>query len=407
MQSLRELYKIGNGPSSSHTMGPKRAVLLFKEKYPEANKFEIYLYGSLALTGKGHLTDAVIKDILSEYNVNIIFDVETECSVHPNTMDIIAYKEKEELGRWRVYSIGGGTIEIEGGEKVNIPDIYPLKTFNKIKLYCDQNKIKLQEYVYKIEGEDIKEFLKYIWDSMKQSVENGLKTEGIVPGKLKLERKAKYLYEKIIENETPEFKQNRLLNAYAYSVAEENASGGVIVTAPTCGSSGVLPAVLYYLQEKNNYTEEQIIDALAVAGLIGTLIKENASISGAECGCQAEIGSACCMAAAACSTLRNATLDEIECSSEIAMEHHLGLTCDPIYGYVQIPCIERNAVAATRAIQASDMSMLLAEAAKISFDTVIETMYETGRDLNSHYRETSEGGLAKKYTRNKFYNTEM
>ena len=257
MQSIRELYKIGNGPSSSHTMGPKRAVLLFKEKYTEADRFEVYLYGSLALTGKGHLTDAVIKDVLSEYKVNIIFDTKTECTVHPNTMDIIAYKGENELGKWRVYSIGGGTIQIEGEEKANIPDIYPHTTLNSIKLYCDEKRIQLQDYVYEVEGIEVKEFLKQIWGAMKKSVENGLKKEGLIPGKLKLERKAKYLYNKEIKNETPEFKQNRLLSAYAYSVAEENASGGVIVTAPTCGASGALPAVLYYLRYEKGYEEEK------------------------------------------------------------------------------------------------------------------------------------------------------
>jgi L-serine dehydratase len=407
MQSLKELYKIGNGPSSSHTMGPKKAISIFKEKYKDADRFDIYLYGSLALTGKGHLTDRVITEVLSGYEVNIEFDTKQECKVHPNTFDMIAYKDGNILDKWRVYSIGGGTINIEGQEILNPEEIYKYTTFNEIKRYCDEQKITLQDYVYQTENEDIKEFLYTVWDAMQTSIKQGLNNHEVIPGKLGLKRKANYLYNIKIDGETPEFKQNRIISAYAYAVSEQNASGGVIVTAPTCGSSGVLPAVLYYMKEKEHYSDEEIRDALAVAGLIGNLVKTNASISGAECGCQAEIGTACSMAAAACSSLKKLGLDEIECAAEIAMEHHLGLTCDPIYGYVQIPCIERNAVAATRAIQASDMGMLLSKTAMISFDTVIETMYETGKDLNSHYRETSKGGLAKKYCRNKYYNTEM
>ena len=407
MQSIRELYKVGNGPSSSHTMGPKKASEMFRDKHKNATRFEVVLYGSLALTGKGHLTDKVILDVFQGHELNIIFDTEKECNIHPNTLDFIAYNGDTQIEIWTVYSVGGGTIQIEGQAQVDVPDVYPHTKLSDIMKYCDENKLKLEDYVYEVEGEDIKDFLAEVWKEMKNSVERGISTEGIIPGKLGIERKAKYLYEKEIENETPEFKQNRIVNSYAYAVAEENACGGVIVTAPTCGASGVVPATLYYVQERFEYTDEEIIDGLAVAGLLGTLIKENASISGAECGCQAEIGSACSMAAGAYSSLRGLDANAIECAAEIAMEHHLGLTCDPIYGYVQIPCIERNAVGSTRAIQASDMSVLLSGSAKISFDMVIETMYETGKDLNEHYRETSTGGLAKKYCRNKFYNEDV
>lgn len=407
MQTIRELFKIGNGPSSSHTMGPKRAVQMFKKNNKEADLFEIILYGSLALTGKGHLTDYIIKETLKPTETIIKFDTETKCDIHPNTMDIIAYKNNEQLNRWRVYSIGGGTIKLEGKEYKDFEDLYKLKNFDEIKEYCIKNNKTLADYVFETEDENFKEFLKEIWETMKASVEEGLTKTGTLPGALQIMRKAKVIHKNILENETPELKRTRLLSSYAYSVSEMNSSGGVIVTAPTCGSAGVLPAVLYYAYKEENFSENEIINALAVAGLIGNIVKSNASISGAECGCQAEVGTACSMAAAAYANLKNASIQIIESSAEIAMEHHLGLTCDPVQGYVQIPCIERNAVAALRAIDASNIAILLNSAGPISFDTVVETMYETGKDLKSHYRETSKGGLAKKYCRNKFYNPEI
>lgn len=405
MQSLQELYKIGNGPSSSHTMGPERAARIFKNRYPEADQYQVILYGSLAMTGKGHLTDAIIKKTLGEEKVKIEFNKIEKCKVHPNTMDLIAYQENKEIGKWRVYSVGGGTIQIEGEEEQEVKEIYPLTRFRKIAEYCKEKQISLYDYVYEVEAEQIQEFLKVVWNSMKDAIQTGIQSQGVIPGKLHIKKRAKELYEKKIPNETKEYRQSRLLTAYAYAVSETNASGGIIVTAPTCGASGVLPAVLYYMKE--NYCEEEIIHALATAGLIGNLIKKNASISGAECGCQAEIGTACSMAAAAYAQLKGATISEIECAAEIAMEHHLGLTCDPIYGYVQIPCIERNAVAAMRAVDAGNIAFLLSDSKKISFDMVVDTMYETGKDLQSHYRETSQGGLAKKYCRNKYYNPEI
>lgn len=407
MQSLKELYKIGNGPSSSHTMGPKRAVEIFKNKHLDATKFKIILYGSLALTGKGHLTDYIIKETLRGYETEIEFDTDYECNVHPNTFDIFAYKNEEEIGKWRVYSVGGGTFKIEGKKEIDVPYIYIEESFGEIKEYCIDHKCNLFEYVCKVEGIEIIQFLNEIWESMQKTIQNGLISEGLIHGKLHLEKRAKSVYENKSENEDEITKQNRLLSSYAYATSEENARGGVIVTAPTCGAAGVLPAVLYYLKEKYNIEDSKIIEGLAVAGIIGNVIKTNASISGAECGCQAEIGTACSMAAAACTYLLGGDIDKIENSAEIAMEHHLGLTCDPIYGYVQIPCIERNAVAAMRAVESSSLAMLLTNSRKISFDLVVETMYETGKDLQSHYRETSEGGLAKKYCRNKYYNIDM
>ncbi len=407
MKSLMEFYKKGNGPSSSHTMGPKLAAKMFKKEYKNADYFEVTLYGSLAATGKGHLTDYIIEQTLKPTKVNIIFDQKTKCDVHPNTLLLVAYKQEKEIGRWIVYSVGGGTIKIDGRENEEPNEVYNLNTFQEISQYCMQNNKEIYEYVYETEGKEIKEFLKDIWTAMKQSVQYGLEAEGIIPGRLNLKKRAKSIYNNKINNETEEIKRTRLLTAYAYAVSETNASGGEIVTAPTCGSCGVLPATLYYMQTINNYTDEEIVNALATAGIIGNIVKTNASISGAECGCQAEIGTACAMAAAACSQLRKLDINKIEHAAEIAMEHHMGLTCDPIYGYVQIPCIERNAVAAIRAIDSSNMSMLLDETQKISFDLIVDTMYETGKDLRSHYRETSTGGLAKKYCRNKYYNTEM
>lgn len=407
MQSLKELYKIGNGPSSSHTMGPKRAVEIFKNKNTNATKFKIILYGSLALTGKGHLTDYIIEETLKGYECEIIFDEKMKCDVHPNTFDIFAYKGEELLNKWRVYSIGGGTFKVDGKEVAIAPDIYKQKNWYEIQLYCKNNNIDLYEYVCQVEGEEINKFLSQIWDVMQFTINEGLKKSGTIPGKLKMQRRAKDVYNKKVANENDSLKRIRLLTSYALATSEENASGGVIVTAPTCGASGVLPSVLYYMKQEYNCSDEKIIKALAVAGVIGNIIKTNASISGAECGCQAEIGTACSMAAGACSYLLGLDLDRIEKSAEVAMEHHLGLTCDPVYGYVQIPCIERNAVASMRAVDSSMLSIMLEEGTKVSLDMVIDTMYETGKDLQSHYRETSEGGLAKKYCRNKYYNREM
>ena len=407
MKSIKELYKIGNGPSSSHTMGPKKAALLLKEKYPTADLYQIILYGSLAFTGKGHLTDKIILEALKPSNVEIIFNKETKELKHPNTMDLIALKNKEELGKFRAYSIGGGSIQIEGEDFQEEKDIYDFTTYTDIKNNRKEKNISLLEYVYTQEDKDLSEYLKTVWQTMKKTLEEGLEQEGLIPGRLKIPKKSKTLYSKELEKETAELKRTRLLTAYAYATSEQNASGGMIVTAPTCGASGVLPAVLYYLYKQENVNEAKILEGLAIAGLIGNLVKTNASISGAECGCQAEIGTACSMAAAAYAYIKGYSIDVIECAAEIAMEHHLGLTCDPIYGYVQIPCIERNAVAAIRAIDSANMASLLYKDSKISFDLVVETMYETGKDLGSHYRETSKGGLAKKYCRNKFYNDNL
>ena len=394
MRSLKELYRIGKGPSSSHTIGPERACKLFLSENPDADSFLVRLFGSLAKTGEGHGTDEVIQSILK--NVTIEYDEETECA-HPNTMELIAYMGGAKRAQMRVYSVGGGAIQIEGRTNAEGAEVYPHNKMSDIRAYCEKKNIRLCDYVFECEGKDIRSYLAEVWETMKNAVKRGVSKSGVLPGGLDVERRAKILFDGARENEGAEIRENRLVCAYAFAVSEENASGGTIVTAPTCGACGVLPAVLCYSQERKGYTDEQIVNALATAGLIGNLIKTNASISGAECGCQAEIGSACCMATAALGELQGLKLGQIEYAAEVAMEHHLGLTCDPICGLVQIPCIERNAVAAMRAINAVSLAYFLTDSRKISFDLVVQTMYETGKDLRRPYRETAEGGLAKLY----------
>ncbi len=394
MRSLKELYRIGKGPSSSHTIAPERACKLFLGENPTADSFVARLFGSLAKTGEGHGTGRVIESVFPR--VTVEYDKETE-RPHPNTMELYAYKNGEELAKMVVYSVGGGAIQVEGRADGEGAEVYPHNSMTAIREYCQQNNLRLCEYVFEREGEELRAYLQEVWETMKAAVCRGVEKTGILPGGLKVERRAKILYDGATKNEGAEVRENRLVCAYAFAVSEENAGGGTIVTAPTCGACGVLPAVLTYSQERKGYSDEQIINALATAGLIGNLIKTNASISGAECGCQAEIGSACCMATAALGELQGLSLGQIEYAAEVAMEHHLGLTCDPIAGLVQIPCIERNAVAAMRAINAVSLAYFLTDSRKISFDLVVQTMYETGKDLRRPYRETAEGGLAKLY----------
>lgn len=395
MKSLKELYRIGKGPSSSHTIGPERACKIFLAENPEAESFKAVLYGSLAKTGVGHGTDGVVKSVLK--NVEIECDDGSDGLPHPNTMDLFAYNGGRETASMRVYSVGGGAIRIEGRPSGEGGEVYPLESFAEIRRFCEERALRLSDYAFVCEGEALKEYLGEVWQAMKASVEAGLKAQGVLPGGLGVERKARFLYRQKHIDESAETKENRLVCAYAFAVSEQNASAGTIVTAPTCGASGVLPAVLKYAQERRGYSDDSIVRALAAGGIVGNLIKTNASISGAECGCQAEIGSACCMAAAALGELYEMELGQIEYAAEIAMEHQLGLTCDPIGGLVQIPCIERNAVAAMRAINAVSLADFLSDSRKISFDLVVETMYETGKDISCRYRETAEGGLAKLY----------
>ena len=394
MKSIRTIYKYGCGPSSSHTVGPTIAAKVIKKYYPEADRFEAVLYGSLALTGRGHMTDRAIMSILD--NCSIIFDYKKTDLPHPNTMVFRVFKDDELVAERTVLSVGGGEIKILDDDYCE-EEVYEFNHLSDIIHECENRNISLADYIYEKEKGDIKEELRNTWHRMEDCIQRGLNTVGLLPGDLMLERKGNKLYNMVVKEESPTARENRLVSAYAYAVAEENAAGKMVVIAPTCGASGVLPAVLYYLRHDRGYSEEEIIDGLAVAGMIGNVIRTNASISGAECGCQAEIGSACSMTSAAKAQISNMNLKQIEYAAEVAMEHHLGLTCDPVHGYVQIPCIERNAVAAMRAINSVTLASFLFETRKISFDAVVETMYHTGKDLLDKYRETSNGGLAALY----------
>ncbi len=378
-------------------MGPGKAMEIFVFEHPDADSYEVHLFGSLADTGKGHGTDTAINMVCDGKPCEIIFNRQNRDLPHENTMDIYAYSDGVKSKKMRVMSVGGGDIKIEGRVESTLSDIYPESSFASIAEFCKKNNLRISEFVLQREGEEIVDFLQEVWQVMKNAVARGISKEGVLPGGLNVQRKAKYLYEQRNVNDQLIFSDDILVCSYAYAVSEENADNGTIVTAPTCGACGVLPAVLVYMQERHGYTDKQIIDALAVAGIIGNLTKTNASISGAECGCQAEIGTACAMTSAALAELFDMSIDQIEYAAEIAFEHHLGLTCDPICGLVQIPCIERNAVAAMRAINAVGLAKYLSDSRKISLDTVIKSMYETGKDLSFMYRETSTGGLAKHY----------
>ena len=401
MKSIREIYKTGKGPSSSHTMGPERAANYFKNAHPQADGFRVILYGSLSKTGVGHGTDRVLREVLAPVPTEIVFSGEAlPPSAHPNTMDLIALKSGAEADRLRVESIGGGDIRIPGQTDSESEEVYVEHSFAEIADFCKWRYIQtLSDYVELNEGPEIWTFLLDVWQTMKQSIDEGLSKTGVLPGGLNVQRKAKYLYEQHPDDENPAMKEFQMIAAYAYAVAEQNADNGTIVTAPTCGACGVLPAVLKYAQVTKGFTDEQVCRGLATAGIIGNLTKTNASISGAECGCQAEIGTACSMAAAALAELYHQNLDQVEYAAEVAMEHHLGLTCDPICGLVQIPCIERNAVAAVRAMNACNLSYFLTGSRNISYDMVCRAMRETGVNLDHRFRETSEGGLAKLYNR--------
>ncbi len=400
MKSLAELYKIGRGPSSSHTMGPERACKEFLKHYSDVDDICVFLYGSLAKTGKGHGTDRVIEKTLAPISCKVIFDFDKTDIPHPNTLELVGFKEGAEAVRVKVMSVGGGSILYDGEEQIDTPDVYDLHKFSDIAEYCKKKYIRLWEYAIEKEGPDFFDYMYKVWEQMKDTIHRGLDDEGILPGGLSVKKKAKSLYHSQHIDESPETREHRMVCSFAFAVGEQNASGERVVTAPTCGAAGVLPAVLYYQQQKHRFSDRQIVEALITAGIIGNLIKTNASISGAECGCQAEIGSACSMAAAAVAQLYGLSIDQIEYAAEIAMEHNLGLTCDPVGGLVQIPCIERNAVAAMRALSAVNLSRFLYETRKISFDEVVATMYRTGIDLNEKYRETSHGGLAQIYMEN-------
>ena len=398
MKTLKELYRIGIGPSSSHTMGPRNAAEQFLARHPEAKAFEVTLYGSLAATGKGHMTDVAILETLEPHApTRIIWQPQFFLPFHPNGM---TFKSKDKSGKvtdeWTVYSVGGGALAEEGISTNVSPDIYEMTKMNEILAWCERTGRSYWEYVQLCEEPDIWDYLHEVWKTMQEAVERGLDQEGALPGPLNLRRKAATYYIKA-NGYKDNLKSRGLVFSYALAVSEENASGGKIVTAPTCGSCGVVPAVLYHLKKSRDFSETRMLRALATAGLVGNIVKHNATISGAEGGCQAEVGVACSMAAAAASQLFGGSPAQIEYACEMGLEHHLGMTCDPVCGLVQIPCIERNAYAAARALDSNIYSAFTDGTHRVSFDKVVEVMKQTGHDLPSLYKETSTGGLAKDY----------
>ena len=402
MKSIRELYRIGTGPSSSHTMGPRHASQIFADKNPTAARFEVTLYGSLAATGKGHLTDVAVMDTLSPVApTEIIWQPSVFLPFHPNGMKFVAFDAAgNEMDNWTVYSIGGGELAEEGARGALSPDVYNMSTMSDIQKWCEDTGKSYWEYVEECEGPEIWEYLAKVWNTMSSAVERGLDREGVLPGPLSLRRRAA-TYHVRASGYKSNLQSRGLVFAYALAVSEENASGGEIVTAPTCGSCGVVPAVLYHLKKSRDFSDARIYRALATAGLIGNVVKTNASIAGAEVGCQGEVGVACAMAAAAANQLFGGSPAQIEYAAEMGLEHHLGMTCDPVCGLVQIPCIERNAYAAARALDANLYSAFTDGGHRVSFDRVVEVMKQTGHDLPSIYKETGEGGLARTWNSNK------
>lgn len=393
MESIRNIYRIGYGPSSSHTMGPRKAAETFIGRFNDAFRYQVTLYGSLAATGKGHLTDKALMEVFEGRNIQIIWKPDIFLPRHPNAMKFEAFDENSTLlGDWTAYSIGGGAV-VDDNSKTESVEVYPFTTLNDIIKWCNKHGRSYWEFVLEFEDSDIMDYLNEVWKVMKEAISRGLENEGVMPGILNLPRKASSYYVRS-SSFTGTLRKRALLFSYALAVSEENASGGKIVTAPTCGSCGALPAVLYYQNTEHKHSETKILRALATAGLFGNVVKKNASISGAECGCQAEIGVACAMASAATTQLFGGTIFQIEYSAEMGLEHHLGLTCDPVAGLVQIPCIERNAFAAGRALNHHVFAILSDGRHRISFDKVVETMKRTGKDIPSLYRETSTGGLA-------------
>ncbi|MEE0236063.1 MAG: L-serine ammonia-lyase [Bacteroidales bacterium] len=415
MKSIKDVYKIGKGPSSSHTMGPFKAVRHYLDSHEDTDHLHVTLYGSLAATGKGHLTDTAIQEAFETWcqtdketlecknrrcgNVTIDWKPKEFLQVHPNGMKIASVNSDGDLyDRWTYYSIGGGDIicmdnPLEGEAN---DDIYEKTTLTEILNWCNSTGKNFWEYVDETEGKDsgVWEHLELVWKVMQEAVERGIEAEGALPGHLHIRRKAmSYHVRAFGQGDT--FKTRGLVFSFALAVSEENACGGTIVTAPTCGSCGIMPSVLYHMKKRYNFSDSRIIKALATAGLIGSVVKHNASVSGAEVGCQGEVGVACAMAAAAVAQLMGGSPSQIEYAAEMGLEHHLGLTCDPIGGLVQIPCIERNAYAAARAMDAGIYALYTDGLHRVSFDQVVRVMKETGKDLPPIYRETSEGGLAK------------
>jgi len=396
MDGLKELYRIGHGPSSSHALGPGRAAVMFRERHPRVARYRVTLFGSLAATGKGHLTDRAIEEALGADRLALIWRPEEQLPHHPNGLRFEALTDTGAvLGTWETYSVGGGAIE-DAPQDRRQRQLYPVQTMSGALELCEGNGQSLWELVGDVEGDGIWVFLGGVWDAMSGAIDRGLAARGRLPGELGLPRKAWSLHRKATMF-GPHLRQDGLLAAYAYAVSEENAAAGIVVTAPTCGASGVVPSVLRYLHETLDCSRQDVVRALAAAGLVGNLVKSNASISGAEVGCQGEVGTACAMAAAAATQLCGGTIRQIEYAAEMGLEHHLGLTCDPVGGLVQIPCIERNAHAAARAVSCCNFALLSDGTHKIPFDEVVAVLDETGHSLPSLYRETALGGLAKAY----------
>lgn len=391
MESIKEIFKIGHGPSSSHTMGPSLASEAFINKYPNSTRYKCTLFGSLAMTGKGHLTDYIIRKTFSPKECEIVFNYDKIYKYHPNAMLFEAFSNGIKEGEWLVFSVGGGSLKEENEERnVSKNEIYPHNCMNEILSYCKEENLTIPEYVKRFEEDDIDSYLLEILKQMKKTLKSGLYSEGYLPGALRVKKKAKEFFEKYQSNPSKE----SLVYAYALASSEENASGNIVVTSPTCGSCAVVPASLLSFQKNENVDDEKIIEALMVAGIIGNIVKTNASISGAEVGCQGEIGVACSMASAGLTYLENGDNYDIEYAAEVALEHHLGMTCDPVDGMVQIPCIERNAVAAMQAYNVASYIQLAGHNHNITLDSVIQVMKETGKDMHAKYRETSTGGLA-------------
>lgn len=396
MESIRQIYRIGHGPSSSHTMGPMRAAQMFLEKNRGAARFKVTLYGSLAATGKGHMTHIAILEVLEPVaKTEIVWEPKIVLPFHPNGMLFESFNEMgEQMDHWTVFSIGGGTLANESFNELTTKEVYSMGTLAEIQAWCEKTGHSYWEYVEQCEGPEIWDYLAEVWNVMQEAIHRGLEAEGILPGGLGIRRKASdYMIR--AKGYGSSIKSRGMVYAYALAVSEENASGGQIVTAPTCGSCGVLPAVLYHLKETREFRDSRILRALATAGLLGNVVRTNASVSGAEVGCQGEVGVACAMASAAACQLFGGTPSQIEYAAEMGLEHHLGLTCDPVCGLVQIPCIERNAYAAARAVDSNIFATFSDGTHSVSFDRVVEVMKQTGHDLPSLYKETSEGGLAK------------
>lgn len=395
MESIKRLYKIGYGPSSSHTMGPRKAAEIFASRHPDASRYEVTLYGSLAATGKGHLTDkAILESLEPTAPVEIIWKPDIFLPFHPNGMQFKAFTaDNAKAADVTLYSIGGGDVVMENEDKPEEKPIYDMTKISDILSWCKETGRSYWEYVDQCEEADVWDYLHEVWEVMKAAVERGIEAEGVLPGGLGVRRKAVSYYVHAA-GYAANLKSRGLVYAYALGVSEENAAGGKIVTAPTCGSCGIVPAVLYHLYTSKNFSEKRILRALATAGLFGNIVKHNASVSGAEVGCQGEVGVACAMAAAAASQLFGGTPAQIEYSAEMGLEHHLGLTCDPVCGLVQIPCIERNAYAAARALDANLYAAFSDGQHSVSFDRIVEVMKQTGHDLPSLYKETAMGGLA-------------